>query len=294
MDSLGDLALARQLQAEFGRTKPPKLRGRDRGGRDRTFQAPSEPQFQYQQPPQSSYRDEHMSFAKGRKRHRNRDGETATFNAPRKAWHGELVTNTSPGYFSDRVLCSNALGNKKRGLHIVEAGAFFHQPQPQASLSPPILVTTPAVPDDRRLDHRQPGPDNLIDLSIAVDEVSFGPSGMSCSPKTSLGAFPPTSTVPVQQNNIQYSVRIEDQEDTEMELDHGSPNSPLKSTETSNSKRGLAASMWNPANGYVRVDSVDSNRLFETSSETTRSAPIVTSGLTKGPGLKASRWNQES
>ncbi|KAI0969304.1 hypothetical protein F4678DRAFT_481283 [Xylaria arbuscula] len=299
MDGLGDLALARELRAEFGKPKQPKLRGRGKGGRDRIFQAQSEPRFQYEQPLQSSHRDEHMSFTEGRKRHRNRDGETATFNAPRKAWHGELVTSTSPGkkplaeLISCPRYCSNALDNKKMGSHEVEAEAFFHQPQSQNQLPPamlptPIQVTTPPVPSNWQLEHRQPRPVNSIDFPMPVDKVGFVSSGISSSSETSRNVFPPTSTAPVQQIEIQYPERAENQEDTEMDLNDCSPPSPSKSTGSRNS-RGLAASMWNPANRYVRADSV-----FETSSETTRSAPIVTSGLTKGPGLQASRWNHES
>ncbi|KAI1426756.1 hypothetical protein F5Y12DRAFT_793908 [Xylaria sp. FL1777] len=313
MASQGDLNLARELQAEFGRAKPSKTsrrRRRNAGGGNCMLQGPSESQYQYQQSSQFNGRNESISFYHSRSRRRNRARMNAIFRAPRPAWHGPLVTNDSPGKkfpdivnFFNQSPYANGLGYKMAGSHATGADMFFHRPQPP--LPPPTQptftqATTPLTPTIQQPDSQQSLLDNAFDFSNLADksgsrtfEISWQPTTDQLSPKTFLNAISPTSTTPMQQNKVPHTGQIEEQDDIEMESFEYSSALASKSTATNTSK-GLASSMWNPANRIVRADSVSSGQSFKTGSDMTGRSAIVTSGITKGPGLKASRWYQES
>ncbi|TGJ79794.1 hypothetical protein E0Z10_g8967 [Xylaria hypoxylon] len=112
------------------------------------------------------------------------------------------------------------------------------------------------------------------------------------SPGALFNTIPSTSTVPFQENRPPYNEQAEEQDDTETEsVDHIS--TVASKSVTTDTSKGLAGSMWNPVNMNARTDSRGSSQaLFKVGSDTTKKMPIVTSGITKGPGLKASRWSE--
>ncbi|KAI0434000.1 hypothetical protein F5Y09DRAFT_338117 [Xylaria sp. FL1042] len=185
-----------------------------------------------------------------------------------------------------------------------EADAFFHhQQRPLPSPAPPTFTQTqtPSAPIIQQSDDQQLRLSNMLKNSSLVDKAGSSTSVVpwhrktdQSSPEAYLDAVLSTSATPMPQDKPSHTEQIEEQEDIEMESADYSSTLASKST-TTNTKKGLAASIWNPANINARTDSVGSDWSFETSSDTNKTtpAPIVTSGITKGPGLKASRWYQE-
>ncbi|KAI0816443.1 hypothetical protein GGR55DRAFT_236206 [Xylaria sp. FL0064] len=196
--------------------------------------------------------------------------------------------------------CQNGKGSWSRITH-QEADAFFHQHQRPLPSPAPQTVTenpTPSAPIIRQPVNEQLRPSNVLENSKFVDKSSSSASALpwhqsidQSSTEAYLNAIPSISATPMHIDRPPFTEETEEQQDIEMEsVDHSST-SASKST-TINTQKGLAVSMWNPANRDGRADSVSSNWSFETSSDTTKPTPIVTSGITKGPGLMASRWNQ--
>ncbi|KAI1351637.1 hypothetical protein F5Y01DRAFT_324910 [Xylaria sp. FL0043] len=244
MDKRGDVNLAKALQAEFGRAKPPRRRGPvQRRDDERDIKA----EFECI-----------MSFA---------------------------------------LLCHNGKGSWLPVTH-QEAGAFFHQHRrPLPSPAPPTVTENP-IPSAPTIQQQQSRAINVPENSDLVDKSSSSASALPwhqsidlSSTEAYLDAIPSISATPMHLDKPTFTEETEEQEDIEMESVDYSSTSASKST-TNNTQKGLAASIWNPANRNGRADSVSSNWSFETSSDTTKPTPIVTSGITKGPGLMASRWSQ--
>ncbi|KAI1281477.1 hypothetical protein F5Y07DRAFT_412518 [Xylaria sp. FL0933] len=192
---------------------------------------------------------------------------------------------------------------RQDGLSVLEqeADAFFHQHQrPLPSPTPQTVTETraPSAPVAQQPKNLQPRLGGILENSNSDDKSSTSASAVPWHQKTDqssteayLDAIPSTSATPMHLDRPPVTEETEGAEDIEMESVDCSSTSASKST-TNNTQKGLAASIWNPANANERADSVSSNWSFETSSDTTKPTPIVTSGITKGPGLMASRWNQ--
>ncbi|TRX91761.1 hypothetical protein FHL15_007314 [Xylaria flabelliformis] len=107
-------------------------------------------------------------------------------------------------------------------------------------------------------------------------------------PKAPLDTTQPASAVAFQHK--EHAQQIEEQEDIKMG-DSDYPSSPAPKPTTTNLSKGLSGSMWNPANENARADSTHSSQVKPRSntSSSAKEVEIVTSGITKGPGLKASR-----
>ncbi|KAI0539901.1 hypothetical protein GGR58DRAFT_204987 [Xylaria digitata] len=176
-----------------------------------------------------------------------------------------------------------------------EANMFFPQPPIPLPSTPPSTTQT-AVSSTPTT--QQPNIQR-VELSSSVDSTQDGARAFGTPmyqttdhslPKAFFSAIPSTPTAPLQENRPLCAGPVEEQEDVEMEsADYLSSAAP-KSTITGTSK-GLASSIWNPVNRNAGTDS-ECNRQapFKAGSDTTKKTQIVTSGITKGPGLKASRW----
>ncbi|KAH8157711.1 hypothetical protein CIB48_g10534 [Xylaria polymorpha] len=249
MANQGDLNLARQLQAEFGRSKPSKSSKRKARRVARVdyenIQAPSAAQYQgYHQPPPPRRPSQQVTYDLNRGGygggHRGRGGRIPTTSRP--AWEGKLATNDSPGKVFPILLS-------------VVTKIFIR-----------IYSGTFRTPLHQKTNQ---------DLPEAVPKATSS-----------------TPTVTLQGMELLHAQRTEEQEDIEMgEADYPLPEAPKPTT--ANPRKGLSSSMWNPANENGRASSVGSSQAsFKPRSRTPSSVKeveIVTSGLTKGPGLRASR-----
>ncbi|KAI0866720.1 hypothetical protein F4860DRAFT_508220 [Xylaria cubensis] len=267
MANRGDLSLAKQLQAEFSRAKSPKRKGRRAGGAG-NFQAPLERQYQSPPPPHFGRQSERITSDRGRGRNRGRRAASSTVYHPRPAWQGELVTR---------------------------ADQFFHRPHP--SPPPPINPQTiPCpVPKTWQPDGQTPALNDIPYLSNPSNNngtVSYGmPLDQRTNqalPKAPMNTTRPASAVVFQHR--EHAQQIEEQEDIKMG-DSDYPLSPAPKPTTTNLSKGLSGSMWNPANENARADFTHSSQVKPRSntSSSAKEVEIVTSGITKGPGLKASR-----
>ncbi|KAI0455622.1 hypothetical protein F5B21DRAFT_471028 [Xylaria acuta] len=289
MANNGDLNLARQLQAEFGRAKEPKRKGRRAGGAGYgDSQAAPKRQYQPPQPPQFGRQNERTISDQGRSRNRGRRGPSSTVNHLRPAWQGKLVTNDSPG-------------NNRISLHTAEADMFFHNYHRPLPSSPPPTVpqaTTHSALNLQQQGGQQSMLNNMPYFSNPPNNNGIGAFGMPLHqrtnqvlPKAPLNTISSAPMVTLDRGELLHAQQKE-QEDIEMG-DADCLLNPAPKPATANAPKGLSSSMWNPANENARADSVDSSQPpFKPRSSTPLSAKkveIVTSGLTKGPGLKASR-----
>ncbi|GAW26560.1 hypothetical protein SAMD00023353_3700090 [Rosellinia necatrix] len=96
MDGRGDINLARELQAQFGKAKPSRRRGHRVGGKDRDHSQPQPmSRRSYQEP--SSFRFQDTAHNQGRGQQRSQVGASSIVRRDRPSWQGQLVTNDSPG-----------------------------------------------------------------------------------------------------------------------------------------------------------------------------------------------------
>ncbi|GAW19242.1 hypothetical protein ANO14919_087270 [Xylariales sp. No.14919] len=168
---------------------------------------------------------------------------------------------------------------------------FFHQPSRAPPPTPPAFTqdATPLTPSFQQSNSHWPGLNNAIGPLNPINHDSAATPGMPWHQATN--TIPLTPIAPLQENRRPCAEQGEqEEEDIEMENSDYLSATTSKPVATDTSK-GLAGSMWNPANRNTSANSVDgSQTLFEAGSDTTKKAPMVISGITKGPGLKASRW----
>ncbi|KAI0506744.1 hypothetical protein F5B22DRAFT_435793 [Xylaria bambusicola] len=177
-----------------------------------------------------------------------------------------------------------------------DADMFF---QRSGQISPPTTTTsicarsiTPAI---QTVQNPMLAPSSLDKASYhhASVEVALGmhqiPNETSSHvfPKTTQSTFLP----PVHQNTFCYTEKAKENDIMDLDNSDYASTATFNSMVTSTVKKGLAESIWNPANRKVRADSVSSSQSLQPPRSTTGEAPIVFSGLTKGPGLQASRWS---
>ncbi|KAI0545705.1 hypothetical protein F4679DRAFT_588306 [Xylaria curta] len=243
MADRGDLNLAKQLQSEFSKAKPPKRKGRHAGGAG-NFQAPLERQYQPPPPPQF-----------GRQIHNTVNSRTA------------------------------------------DADQFFHRPRPSSPPPTNPQATARSALNIRQPDGRQPTLNDAPYLSNPPNNHT-GTFGMplyqrtnQVLPKAPLDTTQPASVVASPPGKPIRAQQTEEQEDVEMG-DSNYPSTPAPEPTTTNPLRGLSSSMWNPANENARVESTNSSQAKPRSNKlsSAKEVELVTSGITKGPGLKASRW----
>ncbi|KAK5627806.1 hypothetical protein RRF57_003521 [Xylaria bambusicola] len=178
---------------------------------------------------------------------------------------------------------------------------FFRRPQqtfPAATATARIYAetTTPLIPPIQQPVDLPPNPDETCYLHTSIG-VTLGMRQTANETSSHLFSNATQSSfVPPVQHSTLCSTDKAGEEDVNMDLDASDymSTTTFKSTITSTVKKGLADSIWNPANHKARADSVSSVQSFPPPRNTTGEAPIVFSGLTKGPGLKASRWSDES
>ncbi len=175
--------------------------------------------------------------------------------------------------YSHQDSYSNGLGYNRMSSHAAGADMFFHVPQPP--LPPPTPstftpATAPLTPAIQQPSSQQPRLDDFLGFPNSVNKDGPRAFGMPChqttsqqSPKEVPNAIPSTPTILVQQDDLPNTEQMEEQEDTEMESIDYSSIAASRSTTTSTSK-GLANSMWNPANRSARADSVGSSRVRST------------------------------
>ncbi|KAI1752845.1 hypothetical protein F4782DRAFT_546170, partial [Xylaria castorea] len=310
MASQGDMSLARQLQAEFSRAKQPKRKDRRAGGAGCTdFQAPRERQYQPPPPPQFGRQNERTTSDQGRGRNRGRRGASSTVYHSRPAWQGQLVTSNSPGKESPILLFNLAktviqtyLDHNTINSHTAEADCFFHnynRPLPLSPLPTNSQATTRSALKVQRPDGQQSTLNNVPYFSNPPGNNGTEGFGMPLHqrinqvlPKAPLNTTQSASIVTSQREELVHAQQIEEQEDIEMG-DADIPSTLAPKPTTTNPLKGLSSSMWNPANENARADSVNSSQASvkprSSTSSSAKEVEIVTSGITKGPGLKASR-----
>ncbi|KAI8952851.1 hypothetical protein F4801DRAFT_539578 [Xylaria longipes] len=179
---------------------------------------------------------------------------------------------------------------------------FFHnynRPLP-SSLPPTVSQATPrSALNVQQPGGQQPTQNSVPYFSNPPNNNGVGAFGMPLHqrtnqvlPKTPLNATSSVPAVTLLRGEALHAQQTEEEEDVEMgDTDYPLP--PVPKPTTTNPPKGLSSSMWNPANENARAESVDGSQTScKSRSGTTSSAKkveIVTSGLTKGPGLKASR-----
>ncbi|KAI0481447.1 hypothetical protein F4859DRAFT_529322 [Xylaria cf. heliscus] len=312
MANRGDMDLARQLQAEFGRAKQPKGKGRRRaGGIDHgNIQAPSEPQSQHRQPPQPRRQSEQTTRDQGKSRRRSRRPSSATYpSCSTRQGKGKLATNDSPS--KEPLIVLSILiktpiqiyrSNGRISLHTTETNLFFHgyqNPLPPSSSSPTVSRATSRLPPNAQQLNGQQSTLNNPYFSQPPHSDGTGAFGMplhqrtsQVMPKAPRNTTLSAPTVTSQRTEFPHIQQVEEQEDIVMR-DADIPLAAAPKPTSTNPPKGLSSSMWNPANEKARAESVDNSQAsLKPHSGTCSSAKkveIVTSGLTKGPGLKASR-----
>ncbi|KAI1743520.1 hypothetical protein F4680DRAFT_444801 [Xylaria scruposa] len=307
MANRGDLNLARQLQSEFSRAKPPKRKGRHPGGAG-NFQAPLERQYQPPPPPPPQFGRQIERIASGRGRGRGRRAASSTvYHHPRPAWQGGLVTSDSPGYVhsSNRLLVFSRLHylltyfiHNTVNLRTADADQFFHRPRPSSPPPTNAQATARSAPNIRQPDDQQPTLNDAPYFSSPPNNNGTGTFGMPLYERTNqvllkapLDITRPASAAAFQPGELIHAHQTGEQEDIEMG-DFDNPSTPAPKPTTTNPPKGLSSSMWNPANENARVDSTNSSQAKPRSNtlSSAKEVEVVTSGITKGPGLKASRW----
>ncbi|KAJ2978457.1 hypothetical protein NUW58_g7490 [Xylaria curta] len=183
------------------------------------------------------------------------------------------------------------LGNNMMGSHAVEADTFFfHRQHPLPSpLSAPTQATIRSTQTVQQHDGQQSKLNTPSNFAIPPHEGGVGAFRMPLHQTASHPLSVPAS--PIQCKEFFHFQQAE-QEDTEMEDAHY-PLAAGPNLATANHLKGLSSSKWNPANEHLWTEAADNNQAsLAPHSRTSSSAgevAIVTSGLMKGPGLKASR-----
>ncbi|KAI1124985.1 hypothetical protein F5Y10DRAFT_268525 [Nemania abortiva] len=314
----GDIGLARELQAEFGRAKEPRRRGRrGGGGGPARLHTPAEQQYQFNR------RDENAALQRRRGRYQARREALPATSSYRPPFRGQLYAFHNMPHYINNVSYLNS-GNSRISSHAAEADMFF--PRPQASL-PPIPPPSTQTSTDAITNTRQPSGQVSIRSFVPYTSNSDNINGVGAlrlplnqttnqlSTKVHHDTIPSSFMITAtQESEPARTTRVEDKEDIQM----GGVNYPSATTlkpRTTNHSRGLAGSMWNPANENATLYSADSNQARNepdnltitdyrmthgtfmqaslkprsNTSASTKEVETVTSGISKGPGLAASR-----
>ncbi|KAI0097655.1 hypothetical protein GGR51DRAFT_577942 [Nemania sp. FL0031] len=272
MDSQGDINLARELQAEFGRAKPARRRGhRGGGGAPICSQPPrQESRYQDQYLFQLDRRAENIPPPRGRGRYPTRGGALPVVRPHRPPFHGQLVTNGADMFFH----------LPPSSLPLVSSTSAQSSTVPVPSAPQPSIQAR--VPHSQNLDSKNDTGAFRIPLYQTTNQLSPGPRQ--------------NATLSTSIDTNQRVRALEENGDIQM----GGVDYPLTATSqpkaTTNHSKGLAGSRWNPANENAKIYSTGSSeaslkpRPRSNTSSSTRAVETVTSGMSRGPGLRASRW----
>ncbi|KAI1111559.1 hypothetical protein F5Y14DRAFT_307620 [Nemania sp. NC0429] len=189
--------------------------------------------------------------------------------------------------------------NSRMGSHTAEAIMFFHRPEHPLPSVPPTSTqaATHSVPTIQQPGSLKPTLNSAPHVSSPNYNSSTGAVKTPLyqpSPTRHVIASPPVAAASMNRGELNNVVeRAEEQGDIQMENADYSSLAAAGLVATGPSK-GLSGSRWNPANDLtIRAPSACSSQTSlkpgSDASSSTRPVEIITSGLTKGPGLKASR-----
>lgn len=163
------------------------------------------------------------------------------------------------------------LGNSTVGSHMAEADMFFHHPEPPRPSMPPTVTQTltPSIPI---VQLQRPGGQASSLGSVAYPSNSISQNGRGAlgmplyqttnqlPSKERHDAAQPTSTASNKRTVFPYANKAEEQEDIEMGDADSLPAAAPK-PKTTNHSKGLAGSIWNPANENDRSYSTGSSQV---------------------------------